>query len=42
VSKYWQSQGYQVNDKTGWLDMDSVEKVATEFKPDMLVCGTSA
>jgi glycine hydroxymethyltransferase len=41
TSIYFQSKPYKVN-SDGWIDYDELETNATEFKPNILICGASA
>jgi len=41
-SKYFTSQPYKVDPKTGLIDYDGMEKAVAEFKPRILICGASA
>lgn len=38
---FFKSATYEVNEE-GYIDYDEVEKIATEFKPDLIICGYSA
>ncbi len=40
--KYYQSVGYGVNPDTGYIDMDEVEKLATEHQVKLIIAGGSA
>lgn len=40
--KYYNAVPYGVNEKTGLLDYDEMEKIALECKPKMIVAGASA
>lgn len=40
--KYFNSVGYGVNENSGKIDYDDLEKKVLEVKPKMLVCGASA
>lgn len=40
-SLYFESKAYYVNEETGLIDYDALEVAATEFKPNMIVCGAS-
>ncbi len=42
TSYYFQSRPYRVSPQTGIIDYDECEKIAKEFKPEMLICGFSA
>ena len=42
TSMYFQSKPYHVNPETGLIDYDEMEKVALEFKPQILIAGYSA
>lgn len=38
----YESYSYGVNEKTGLIDYDEVERIATECRPNLIVCGASA
>ena len=40
--RFYDIQHYEVNPSTGYIDYDSVEKIAKSFKPDIIVSGFSA
>ena len=40
--RFYDIQHYEVNPSTGYIDYDSVEKIAKIFKPDIIVSGFSA
>ncbi len=40
--KYFNSVGYGVNEQTGAIDYDDLEKQVLEVKPNIFVCGASA
>lgn len=40
-SLYFESKAYYVNEETGLIDYDALEKSAEEFKPNMIICGAS-
>jgi glycine hydroxymethyltransferase len=40
--KIYQSHSYGLSPKTGLLDYDEIEKIATEIKPKVIMCGYSA
>lgn len=40
-SVYFESKPYFVNEETGIIDYDALEKSAEEFKPKMIICGAS-
>lgn len=40
-SLYFESRPYFVNEETGLIDYDALEKTAEEFKPGMIICGAS-
>lgn len=42
VSKYFQTMPYRVDEKTGLIDYDMLEKTATLFRPKIIVAGASA
>eukprot|EP00831_Metopus_contortus_P030668 TRINITY_DN250_c0_g1_i4.p1 TRINITY_DN250_c0_g1~~TRINITY_DN250_c0_g1_i4.p1 ORF type:complete len:335 (+),score=53.31 TRINITY_DN250_c0_g1_i4:74-1078(+) len=42
TSHYFVSKPYKVNQESGYIDYEGCEKIAKEFKPDMLICGFSA
>lgn len=42
VSKYFQVVPYRLNEKTGRVDYDSLEKIALLYRPRLIVCGASA
>ncbi len=39
---YFNVVDYKLNEKTGRLDYDEIEKLAKEHKPKMIICGASA
>ncbi len=40
--KYFNAISYGVNPETGLIDMESVEQLAREHKPKLIICGASA
>lgn len=42
VSKYFQTMPYRVDEKTGLIDYDMLEKTAILFRPKIIVAGASA
>jgi glycine hydroxymethyltransferase len=40
-SLYFESKPYFVNEETGLIDYEALEKSAEEFKPGMIICGAS-
>ncbi|MCL2621496.1 MAG: serine hydroxymethyltransferase [Firmicutes bacterium] len=40
--KYYNAVSYGVNQETGYIDYEQLEKLAAEHKPKMIVCGASA
>ena len=40
--RFYDIQHYEVDPSTGYIDYDSVEKIAKSFKPDIIVSGFSA
>lgn len=40
-SLFFESKAYYVNEETGLIDYEALEKAAEEFKPNMIVCGAS-
>ena len=42
VSKYFETLPYRVNEETGLVDFDMLEKTAKLYRPKILVCGASA
>jgi glycine hydroxymethyltransferase len=40
-SLYFESKAYYVNEETGLIDYDGLEKSAEEFKPNMIIVGAS-
>jgi len=40
-SHYFESRPYYVNEETGIIDYEALEKSAEEFKPHMIICGAS-
>ena len=40
-SLYFESKPYYVNEETGLIDYDALEKSAEEFRPNMIICGAS-
>ena len=40
-SLYFESKPYYVNEETGLIDYEGLEKIALEFKPNMIICGAS-
>ncbi|MDR3217058.1 MAG: serine hydroxymethyltransferase [Clostridiaceae bacterium] len=40
--QYFNSVSYSVDEKTGYLDYDAIEKLAKEVKPKMIIAGASA
>jgi len=41
-SIFFESLPYKVNEKTGYIDYDELEKLALLFRPKLLICGASA
>jgi len=41
-SIYFESLPYGVNEKTGYIDYDELEKLAKLFRPKLIICGASA
>ena len=39
---FWESQQYQVNMETGYIDYDKLAKEALEFRPKLIIAGFSA
>jgi len=39
---YFESMAYQVDDKTGYVDYDTLEKNYKLFRPQLIICGASA
>jgi len=42
VSRYFESMPYRVNEETGLIDYDEMERSATLFRPKLIVAGASA
>merc|ERR1719171_1085401 len=42
VSKYFEVLPYRLDERTGYIDMDELEKFAHRFRPKMIICGASA
>lgn len=42
TSLFYESLPYGLDPKTGLIDYDDLEKVATVFRPKMIICGHSA
>ncbi len=42
TSKYWESMSYSVDAKTGLIDYDQLELLATNFRPKVIIAGFSA
>lgn len=42
TSLYFQSKSYKISEETGLIDFDNVQKVASEFKPNVIIVGASA
>ncbi|EGW29886.1 uncharacterized protein SPAPADRAFT_63507, partial [Spathaspora passalidarum NRRL Y-27907] len=42
ISKYFQTMPYRLNEETGLIDYDMLEKTATLFRPKVIVAGASA
>jgi glycine hydroxymethyltransferase len=42
VSKYFETFPYRLNEKTGLIDYDKLEELATLYRPKLIVAGTSA
>jgi glycine hydroxymethyltransferase len=42
VSKYFESMPYRLDESTGLIDYDELEKFALRYRPKLLVCGASA
>jgi len=42
TSIYFESMPYQVDNETGYIDYDALEKNVKLFRPQMIVCGASA
>jgi len=42
VSKYFESMPYRLNEQTGQIDMDEMEKFALRFRPKIIIAGASA
>ena len=38
---YFESKAYYVNEETGLIDYEGLEKSALDFKPNMIICGAS-
>ena len=41
TSVYFESKPYYVNEETGLMDYDALEKSAQEFKPNIIIVGAS-
>eukprot|EP00727_Mastigamoeba_balamuthi_P002558 m51a1_g123 putative serine hydroxymethyltransferase (469) ;mRNA; f:416245-418106 len=42
TSVFWESMPYHVSAETGRIDYDEMEKLASFFRPKLLICGASA
>ncbi|KAK1244714.1 hypothetical protein MKX07_003513 [Trichoderma sp. CBMAI-0711] len=42
VSKYFETLPYQLDERTGYIDYDNLEKMASIYRPKIIVAGTSA
>ncbi|KAJ7530784.1 hypothetical protein O6H91_14G019000 [Diphasiastrum complanatum] len=42
VSIYFETMPYRLNEATGWIDYDQLEKSASLFRPKLIVAGASA
>ncbi|KAL9488901.1 hypothetical protein ACSS6W_001178 [Trichoderma asperelloides] len=42
VSKYFETLPYQLDERTGYIDYDNLEKLATIYRPKIIIAGTSA
>ena len=42
TSIFWESMPYRLNEKTGLVDYDNLEKLANAFRPKLLIAGFSA
>jgi glycine hydroxymethyltransferase len=42
ISSYFSTLAYRVNEQTGIVDFDMLEKVATIFRPKIIIAGASA
>jgi glycine hydroxymethyltransferase len=42
VSSYFETLPYRVNEETGLIDFEMLEKLAKLYRPKVLVCGASA
>merc|ERR1719451_290842 len=42
VSVYFETMPYRLDEKTGYIDYDALEELATLFRPKMIIAGTSA
>ncbi|ODV86043.1 hypothetical protein CANARDRAFT_22828 [[Candida] arabinofermentans NRRL YB-2248] len=42
ISKYFQTMPYRLNEETGLIDYDTLEKTAVLFRPKVIVAGASA
>jgi len=42
VSKYFESMAYRLDEETGLIDYEELEKFATRFRPKVLIAGASA
>ncbi|SPO07138.1 probable glycine hydroxymethyltransferase [Cephalotrichum gorgonifer] len=42
VSKYFETLPYQLDEKTGYINYDQLEELATLYRPKIIVAGTSA
>ena len=42
VSVYFETMPYRLNEQTGYIDYDALEKSAMLFRPKMIIAGTSA
>lgn len=42
VSTYFSTLGYKVNEKSGEVDFDALQVLASQFRPKILIAGASA
>jgi glycine hydroxymethyltransferase len=42
VSIYFECLPYRLNEETGYIDYDTLEKLAPQYRPKLLVTGASA
>lgn len=42
ISKYFETLPYRLNEKTGLIDYDKLEDLATLYRPKLIIAGTSA